>query len=174
MMQIDENIDYDFAEQFQLAITKAIASSCHFMHTDGTKPDRHSIDLTLSTSYFNEDLGYTVEGRVDLQLKTAINPIVTNNIIKYPLKIKNYNELIGKRRIPKYLFVMIIPNDKKKWMHEFNNGIFFPYKYYWINLKSFPPSNNKTKVTINIPIHQELTRDSLMKMLEYAIEGQTL
>lgn len=69
---------------------------------------------------------------------------------------------------------MIIPSDKKKWMHEFNNGIFFPYKYYWINLKSFPPSNNKTKVTINIPIHQELTRDSLMKMLEYAIEGQTL
>lgn len=173
-MQINGSIDYDFAEQFQLAITKAIASSCHFMHADGTKPDRQSIDLTISKSYFDTDLGYTVEGHIDLQLKTVINPTVTNNFLKYPLKIKNYNELIGKRRNPKYLFVMIIPDNKKMWMHKFNNGIFLPYKYYWINLEGFPPSDNKTSVTINIPIHQELTRESLMKMLEYAIEGKTL
>ena len=173
-MNNNEDIDYDFAEQFQIAITKAIASSCNFMHNDGTKPDRQSVDLSISTSYLDKDLKYFVDSHIDLQLKTAINPTIINNIIKYPLKVKNYNELIGKRRNPKYLFVMIIPDNKKMWIHKFNNGIFLPCKYYWVNLEKYPPSNNKTSVTVDIPMHQELTCESLMKMLEYAIEGKIL
>lgn len=170
-MLINTDIDYDFAEQFQLAITKVIASSCNFMHTDGTKPDRQSIDLSISTNYHSNDLGYSVESRIDLQLKTVTNPVITDNIMKYPLKIKNYNDLVGKRRNPKYLFVMIIPNNKKRWIHKFNNGIFLSCKCYWVNLANYSRSENKKSVTVDIPMHQELTSESLTEMLKCAIEG---
>jgi hypothetical protein len=58
------------------------------------------------------------------------------------------------------------------WIHKFNNGIFLPCKYYWVNLEKYPPSDNKTSVTVEIPINQELKCESLMKMLEYAMEGK--
>ena len=93
-------------------------------------------------------------------------------MLKYSLSIKNYNDLIGKRVIPKYLVVMVIPDKPSQWLGEFTNGLFSAGCCYWVNLEQYKPKQKQAKVTIDIPTTQILTKDVLIKMLQYSEEGK--
>ncbi|HHW7450535.1 DUF4365 domain-containing protein [Pasteurella multocida] len=171
------DVDYDYAEQYQKAYVKMLAARCRMMITEGSQPDRESIDMSISLNKYNPTLGYSESGEIKLQLKTDFqhNLSADKKSLKYSLPIKNYRDLIGSRRAaPRYLFVMPLPIQEHLWVHEMNNGAFISGVCYWVNLTHYPPTTNKTKVTIDIPLTQIVTLEVLKKMLYKAIEGKIL
>ncbi|MDO9950851.1 DUF4365 domain-containing protein [Glaesserella parasuis] len=169
-----QNIDYDYAEQYQKAYIKTLASSCNFMTTDGPTPDRESIDMDIRSNRLSPGQNISIDGEIKVQLKTTHSPKYDDKkkILKYSLKIKNYRDLIGARAIPKYLFVMVIPSDRKCWISRFNKGIFVAGNCYWVNLSKLSPIASQDSVTIDIPLSQVVTAESLTKLLEYSEEGK--
>ena len=130
-------IDFNYAEQFQIAFIKAMAATCHFMTQEGPTPDRNSVDFCVISNRVIPEAGGSIDGEIKLQLKTTITPKFNKNhsLLKYSLSIKNYNDLIGKRVIPKYLVVMVIPDKPSQWLGEFTNGLFSAGCCYWVNLE---------------------------------------
>lgn len=167
-------IDFNYAEQFQIAFIKAMAATCHFMTQEGPTPDRNSVDFCVISNRVIPEAGASIDGEIKLQLKTTITPKFNKNhsLLKYSLSIKNYNDLIGKRVIPKYLVVMVIPDKPSQWLGEFTNGLFSAGCCYWVNLEQYKPKQKQAKVTIDIPTTQMLTKDVLIKMLQYSEEGK--
>lgn len=171
----DIQIDYDYAEQHQIAYIKALAASCHFMTADGEKPDRRGIDLSVSYCKDDHITGDFHEGKVEFQLKTTTaQPDYQKGVLSYPLKVSNYRKLIQASPVPKYLVVMPIPNNPASWVSEFAKGNFLAGKCYWINLSGRKPTQNAEKITITIPLANQLTKQSLSQMLVLSAEGQTL
>lgn len=171
------DVDFDYAEQYQKAYMKLLAARCHFMVTDGSTPDRESVDMAISTSRYSSELGYTECGEIKLQLKTDFQHKLSydKKYLKYDLPIKNYRDLIGGHRgTPRYLFVMPLPRQKTQWTYELNNGIFATGICYWLNLKQCQPSNNEKTITVNIPLAQKVTLETLHIMLEKAMRGESL
>lgn len=171
------DVDYDYAEQYQKAYVKMLAARCRLMVTEGSQPDRESIDLSISSNQYNPILGYSESGEIKLQLKTDFQHQLScdKKTLKYSLPIKNYRDLIGCRiAAPRYLFVMPLPRQQHLWVHEMNNGAFISGVCYWVNLTNHPPTKNKTNITIDIPLTQIVTLDVLQQMLHKAIEGKSL
>ena len=169
------DVDYDYAEQYQKAYIKMLAARCRLMVTEGSQPDRESIDMSISINQYNQTLGYSENGEIKLQLKTDFQHHLSQDKkrLKYCLPIKNYHDLIGHRRTaPRYLFVMPLPRQQNLWVHEMNNGAFISGVCYWVNLTHCAPTTNKTNITIDIPLTQIVTPDVLQKMLHKAIEGK--
>ncbi|OOH89509.1 hypothetical protein BMT54_06345 [Pasteurellaceae bacterium 15-036681] len=151
----DQNIDFDYAEQYQKAYLKAIASACHFMTKEGPGPDRGSIDFSICSNRVDYDINIGIDSEIQLQLKTTIVPKYNkdNTVLKYRLPSNNYRDLISKRKIPRYLVVMVLPAFKEQWIQEFHNGIFTAGCCYWVNLSKLPPLNNtEQSVTVDIPL----------------------
>lgn len=170
-----QNIDFDYAEQYQKAYLKAIASACHFMTREGTSPDRGSIDFSICSNRKDNDININIDSEIQLQLKTTISPKYNKDktFLRYSLSSNNYRDLIGTRKTPRYLFVMIIPPIKEQWIQEFRNGVFSAGCCYWVNLSKLPPINDTQEdVTINIPLSQKLTIETLRKLLQYSEEGK--
>lgn len=171
----DQNIDFDYAEQYQKAYLKAIASACHFMTKEGPNPDRGSIDFSICSNRVDHDINISIDSEIQLQLKTTIAPKYNadKTLLKYSLPSNNYRDLIGPRKIPRYLFVMIIPPIKEQWIHGFCNGTFTAGCCYWVNLSKLKPlKDGQENVTINIPLSQTLTIETLTKLLQYSEEGK--
>ena len=154
-------IDFDYAEQYQIAFIKAIVSSCQFMTTEGEKPDRRGIDLSVSYCKEDQDSGDFEEGKVEFQLKTTTAK-------------PNYRKLIKKSAIPKYLVVMPIPDDTEQWIKELKDGNLLVGKCYWINLVGQKPTKNKKTITVTIPLTNQLTKLTLSQMLPLSAEGKSL
>lgn len=170
-----QEIDYDYAEQYQIAYIKALASSCQFMSADGEKPDRRGIDLSISYCKNDQGTGYFEEGKVEFQLKTTTaEPNYQQGILRYPLKVSNYHKLIQPSLIPKYLVVMPIPANAQYWVSEFSKGNFLAGKCYWLNLSGYKPTQNTGTITLQIPLVNLLTKQSLSQMLVLSAEGNTL
>lgn len=168
-------IDFDYAEQYQIAFIKALASACQFMTAEGEKPDRRGIDLSISYCKEDQNSGDFEEGKVEFQLKTTIaKPNYQKGVLNYPLKVSNYRKLINKSAIPKYLVVMPIPDNADHWVTEFNQGNFLAGKCYWINLVGQKPTDNKETITITIPLANQLTKLTLSQMLALSAEGKSL
>jgi hypothetical protein len=170
----DKKIDFNYAEQFQIAFVKAMAATCHFMTQEGPTPDRNSVDFCVVSNRVIPETGMSIDGEIKLQLKTTIVPEFNHDhsLLKYSLSIKNYRDLIGARSVPKYLVVMIIPHKASQWLGEFKNGLFSAGCCYWVNLRQYEPKKDQDTVTISIPTTQILTKDVLIKMLECSEEGK--
>ena len=168
-------IDFDYAEQYQIAFIKAIVSSCQFMTTEGEKPDRRGIDLSVSYCKEDQGSGDFEEGKVEFQLKTTTaKPNYKQGELNYPLKVGNYRKLIKKSAIPKYLVVMPIPDDTEQWIKELEDGNLLVGKCYWINLVGQKPTKNKNTITVTIPLANQLTKLTLSQMLTLSAEGKSL
>lgn len=171
----NQNVDFDYAEQYQKAYLKAIASACHFMTKEGTTPDRGSIDFSICSNRIDTELNIAIDSEIQLQLKTTIVPKYdkAKTTLKYSLPSNNYRDLIGKRKIPRYLVVMVLPSIKEQWIQEYQKGIFITGCCYWVNLSKLEPLSKKQQknVTINIPLSQILTMETLTKLLQYSEEG---
>ncbi len=96
---------------------------------------------------------------IDIQLKAVSENRITylQNSIKYPLEVKNYNDLIERAResgkiIPLILIVFIVPSDPSQYVACLPDGIITRKEAFWYQV---PPnanlSPNDNTVTIEIP-----------------------
>lgn len=156
-------------EQFNIAYMYALGAHAG-LNPGSLIVDDDSIDMLF------QGKGYQAKVRnpqIQLQLKCTSSANVSNGMLRYPLKKKNYDDLRGDDVVvPRYLAVLVVPKNTDDWLIH-NDEFMSLYKTcYWYSLRSLPESTNTTSVTVSIPIEQRLTTESLLELMAAASQGE--
>lgn len=107
-------------EQFSFAYIQAIAAQIGLNYSKDAVDD-DSVDIRLSGKGFTG--GKVRNPKIEIQLKCTSQDVVKGDVIKYPLKLKNYNDLRGEDvAAPRYLMVLVVPEAIDNWTHFTNNA----------------------------------------------------
>ncbi len=146
----------------------AIASKAGYT-IQNIRLDIDSIDMTIKSVGAD---GTSKRPTIDVQLKCSTPKIVTDNEIRFPLKLKNYNDLIDSHRLtPQILIVMIVPEQIDEWMEISTQEILIRHCCYWKSLRGMKATTNSTSVTIAIPTDQIFTASALSEMMKRVNSG---
>lgn len=98
-------------EEFSYAYIYAVASAAGYSFQRATTPlDQVGVDVTITA------VPETPESRrltlLDLQVKCTSRDVLTDDEIRYPLSIKNYEELrYEEHSVPRILVVVVVPDN---------------------------------------------------------------
>lgn len=158
-------------EQFSIAFVNAIAAQAGLNNAQ-LAVDDDSVDLMLVGKGFD---GLVRNPQLQLQLKCTSQDLIHSNKIKFPLSKKNYDDLRGDDLIcPRYLVVLMIPENVEEWVGLGDNEIILRNSCYWASLRDSPESDNTSKVTVEIPVEQKLTKETLVELMVCASKGEAL
>ncbi len=132
--------------------------------------DNESNDITLVGQGFK---GQWKRPKIIVQLKSTSNDKyldIKNQVLNYPLSIKNYNDLRETDDLPKILVVLFSPIDNNEWIQWSALGSKLRFSGYWVSLAGKPEVSNKTNVTVKVPLKQAFHTDSLLSLLNYHSE----
>jgi hypothetical protein len=135
-------------EQFSRAYVRAVAAVAGFSVAT-PEVDDESIDMALS--------GRSVEGvpcrpRIELQLKCTAGDVVRDDLIVYPLRRKNYDELrLTDLLVPRLLIVVHVPETEEEWLRHTEDELVMRRCGYWVSLRDEPETSNQSKVTVYLP-----------------------
>lgn len=131
-----------------------------------TKPsvDNDSVDWTIA---MKGGMGKYSSPRLEVQLKCTSDAVDNNSDeIKYPLKLKNYQELRAEDLyVPRILVVVFVPDDIDRWVEQTEETLLVRHCGYWLSLRGMPESSNSTSVTVSIPRTQIFTAVALKEMM---------
>lgn len=149
-------------EEFSKAAVHAIASKA------GYQISRSEVDV-ISKDFTIESVGADKTDshpKIDVQLKCSTPKIVFRNELRFPLKLKNYNDLRSSHRsTPQILIVMIVPEQIDDWMEISTDEILIRHCCYWKSLRGLEATTNRRSVTITIPTDQIFTPTALSEMM---------
>jgi len=148
-------------EQFSIAYVSAVAAAAR-VNIHDPRVDEDSIDLTFS---IKSVAGRAQSPKIDAQLKCVTKLARKGNIFRYPLKAKNYNELVGDHYVPKILVVVLVPSNPKAWMTQSAECLSLYRCGYWASLRGLEESANTANVTVDLPTEQIFSTDALLKLL---------
>lgn len=132
------------------------------------RPDDDSIDWTLSCRL-------PTRPKIDFQVKTWVGDDGLGPNLNYPLKIKNYNDLIlSNVSVPRLLLVVCIPRLFIDWTFCDSSKLELSNSSYWVSLKGQPPTTNGTTVTVHLPRTNLLTADELQILMDKVDRGVPL
>ena len=129
------------------------------------------VDLQVLFTYKRQEPNgsyrYSTNGdKLDIQLKSTTESkiIINNNLIKYDLKLKNYNDIIYRRNFYSYnpfiLILFILPDSINNWIKcEIDHVKLYKTAFWFYPDNSYQMSNNKKKVRIRIPLVNKLDLD---------------
>lgn len=160
-------------EEYSYAYIYAIASAAGYSFQKSSRAlDVGGIDVTI-TGTVVDDMLY--EPQLDLQVKSTSLDISSSEVIRYPLKIKNYNELRKERTVaPRILVVVLIPENREDWTKQSEAELCLRRCAYWISLRGQPQTQNTESVTIYIPRENIFTVNTLKTLMQQIQTGGTL
>ena len=88
-----------------------------------------------------------------------------DEVIKYALKTKNYNDLCRKATTPIILGLLILPEDDSEWVQCNLEELLIKGRMYWADFSSSHESTNKNTVTVSIPKTNIVNQDFLLEAL---------
>ena len=108
-----------------------------------------------------------------LQLKcTSKRNIQDDNSIRYPLKLKNYDDLrMDNFAIPRILVVVLIPKTPEDWLTQSETKLCIRGCGYWISLRGMPETPNTNSVNVTIPKTNQFTVAALQSIMERISQG---
>jgi len=144
-----------FGDAFLLAV--ASVAGCAYAKPE---TDNDSIDWTLSCKLSRRP-------KIDVQMKTTSHDGRFTEIIPYPLRKKNYDDLILTDVFtPRILVLVVVPKDASQWLEVSQEELVLRRSAYWVSLAGLPETDNDTAVTVNVPIRQLFTVDQLCQMMQ--------
>lgn len=152
-----------FGDAFLLAI--ASVAGCA---TSERRPDDDSIDWTLSCRLPRRP-------KLDVQMKTWTGDNRSSNIMHYPLKRKNYEDLrVTDVLAPRILVLVTLPEKVDDWIDLSSEMLVLRRCAYWASLAGSPPSENETSVTVSVPRENVLTVEGLQMLMQRINDGDSL
>ncbi len=128
------------------------------------RPDDDSIDWTLSCRL-------PLRPKLDIQMKTTTIDY-DGDTIPYPLKVKNYNDLIiTDILVPRILVLVLLPPQVEEWLTLSQTELILRRCCYWTSLRGQPRSDNQYTVTVPIPRSNMFTVEALCRMMVQINEG---
>lgn len=156
-------------EQFSNAYLQAVTSVAGYSLYQPAVDD-DSVDWGIAAS---GTIGQVRSPRLELQLKSTSRDVIGTREIRYPLKLKNYDELrLDEFVIPRILLVVLLPENLADWIQQSEDELCLRYCGYWVSLRGMPATPNTATVTVTLPRANRFTPDALQSILQCIGEGQ--
>lgn len=151
-------------EQLSLAYLIAVAAKCGFS-TEFNRVDYDSIDATIKCNGRLQEDSTLYSPEIQIQLKATSSPRMTKEVLKFPLSVKNYNDLRARTITPRLLVVMILPPEEDQWLKCSEEELSMKKCAYFICLKNYPDRDNTTSITINLPLSNLFTPNAVLELM---------
>ena len=160
-------------EEFSYAYVRAVATVAGCVCERTTAPlDRLGIDLILTGLKSPQLENFPI---LYAQVKCTSRDIVNDDLVRFPLSVKNYNEL---RRINRYppiiLIVVVVPEKVEDWLQQSEASLCLQYSGYWLSLAGAVATENKDNITVSIPRKNVFTANSLELIMQQILTGERL
>jgi Domain of unknown function (DUF4365) len=150
-----------FSKAFVLAVAALAGCSA-----SEPKPDDDSIDWTLACRLPPR------RPKLDLQVKSTSNGSGSETAIPYPLKRKNYDDLILSDLLtPRVLVLVLVPPDPQAWLSASPEAFVLRHCAYWASLRGLPATSNESSVTVHVPRANLFDRAGLDGLMRAINEG---
>ena len=148
-------------EQFSNAYIQALASVAGYsLYRPDVDDD--SVDLGISA---RGGTGPILSPRLELQLKCTSREILDSTCVRYPLNLKNYNDLRINTLVPRILVVVLVPDNLNEWLQQSEQELCMRYCGYWVSLRGQPETRNTTAVTVELPRLNQFTVEALRSII---------
>jgi len=95
--------------------------------------------------------------------------------IRYPLKIKNYDELRNNYQYPPLILVVVLVSDNvDDWLHQSEEELCLRRCGYWLSLRGAPATQNKGNVTVYLPRENLFTVNALKTLMQRIGNGEVI
>ncbi|MUG99367.1 DUF4365 domain-containing protein [Scytonema sp. UIC 10036] len=160
-------------EDFSYAYVYAVTSAAGYSLQAATRRlDDSGIDATITVP---GKLNSKRLPRFDVQIKSTSQAVTKEVSIKYPLSIKNYEELREDDPfVPQLLILVIIPNDVNDWLSQSEESLCLKQCGYWLSLRGHPPVDNQTTITVDIKRQNIFSPNTLRMIMERIADGERL
>ena len=160
-------------EEFSYAYVYAIAAAAGYAFQRTTTPlDQLGIDLILTGVGIQGLMGFP---QLYVQLKCTSRELLDQNYLKYPLRIKNYNELRAPNQYPPLiLVVVVVPDNVLDWLNQSEEQLCLRRCGYWISLAGAASTENQETVTVSIPRSNIFTANQLQHLMQRIARGENL
>ena len=125
--------------------------------------DRDGIDMRIHA-------GGQFSPSIALQLKATIRlgEVSEDGNYRYQVPIQNYERLIRPTQVPRYLVVLSLPSNEQDWLSVSADRLVMRECAYWVSLLGRPESDNRSGVTVRIPITNRFDPTSLQRLIRDA------
>ena len=130
------------------------------------EPDRDGVDLRIQA-------GGGMRPAIELQLKATVSlgePL--DGYYRFPLKVRNYDLLRIETQTPRLLVVLDLPRDENDWVTITEGELILRRRAYWVNLKGYEETANRTSVTVPIPTGNVFNVESLRHLMDQSRRGR--
>lgn len=154
----------DRKEDFSFSYVWAIAASAGVVF-EPARVDRNSVDARLRAL----DSTHTSAPQIEVQMKCTSTPDRDDAHLKFPLPVKNYNDLRARVIVPRVLIVVVVPSQNVDWIRfDGEHSSTLQHCAYWHSLRGLPSTDNSSTVTVSIPRHSIFDRNALLEMINRA------
>lgn len=160
-------------EEFSYAYIHAVASAAGYTFERAPQPlDRVGVDVIITSP---DKVGSMSIPQLHLQVKSTSIKTLTEDTLRYPLKVKNYEELRDESRlIPLILVVVLVPETVDKWLTESEEKLSLNCCGYWMSCKGKPATKNIETVTVQIPRKNKFYAKAVKNIMERISRGEDL
>lgn len=147
-------------EQFSRAYVLAVAAAAQ-VNVFNYAVDADSIDIGFAV---RSVAGQPQSPRLEAQLKCCtqrLKPNRAKTALRYELKAKNYDELVGPHHVPRILIVVLVPPKIEDWLSPSADELILRKCGYWTSLRGSPVLENDSSVMVDLPTSQLFTPDAL-------------
>jgi hypothetical protein len=161
-------------EEFSYAYISAVVSVAGYSFQIAPRPlDLVGVDVTITGLVLP---GSRRRTRLDLQLKCTSQDLLDNEGIRYPLEIKNYNELRNTNLDddPLLLVVVLVPEKVEDWLQQTETELCLKRCAYWVSLRGQASSTNQSNVTVYLPRQNVFSVDALKTLMQRIAAGEAI
>jgi hypothetical protein len=163
----------DKKEELSRTYIQAVSAKVGFS-TEKITIDRDSIDVIIRCNSKLDALSEFEKVTLEVQAKATSNPNEQNGIFKFPLPIKNYNDLRSNSMAPRIIVLYVLPDRNENWVTMDEEKLVLQRCAYWVSIKGKPESNNSTSVTIDIPKDNIFNATTLHQIMVKASKDEAL
>lgn len=96
------------------------------------------------------------------------------DVIKYPLKAKNYNDLCLDATTPIILCLLVLPDDSEEWIKWTREELLLKGVMYWAGFQGQAASDNTASVTVEINKRNAVNSETLRDLMEAVAREECL
>jgi len=152
-------------EQFSIAYVRAVAAAAG-VNIYKPEVDDDSVDIGFCTRIVRERMQ---RPKLEAQLKCTAGAAGDETAFRFPLKVKNYNDLRGDDLVPRVLILVIVPPDVIGWLTQTAEQMVLRKSAFWVQLTGQPETANNTTVTVSVPKNQLFDVPALRRLLETGV-----
>ncbi len=120
--------------------------------------DYDSIDLIVSSKQGKRH-------RLEFQVKCTSQVLPATDSFGFELSKKNYDDLRIDTIIPRFLFVLLVPDDMEDWVRQSERRLNLRRCGYWLSLQGHDDRSNTSSVTVRVPRRNLLTPEALRSLM---------